>query len=195
MEGVVSLMGNDRDGALEQLLVLQAQTGDDGAFEQLVTKYDASVTYYLRKVVGTESMTDDLLQETWLAVFRGIPKLKKPGAFRAWLFRIARDKAFRELRRLRKWPLSLDALPAVEPKADQEPEFTAEDVEGIQACIERLSPDHREVLLLRFLEGMPYEEIALVAGCPPGTVRSRLHYAKAALRKELEATEPERKGG
>jgi RNA polymerase sigma-70 factor, ECF subfamily len=79
--------------------------------------------------------------------------------------------------------------------ADQEPEFTAEDADGIHAGIERLSPEHREVLLLRCLGGMPYEEIALVTGCPPGTVRSRLHYAKAALRKELEAIEPERKGG
>ena len=64
--------------------------------------------------------------------------------------------------------------------------FSAEDAVKIHRCLAKLNPDHKEVLLLRFLEQMSYEQIAKVIDCSIGTVRSRIHYAKIALRKKME---------
>ena len=69
---------------------------------------------------------------------------------------------------------------------DEEPEFSAEDAARVHAALDHLNLEHREALMLRFLEGLSYDEIGRVVGCPPGTVRSRIHYAKAALRRLLE---------
>jgi hypothetical protein len=72
---------------------------------------------------------------------------------------------------------------------DGEPVFTREQAGLIHVCLGRLKPVHREVLVLRFVEGMTYEQIAEVVGCPVGTVRSRIHHAKSALQHEMEASD------
>jgi len=79
----------------------------------------------------------------------------------------------------------------MEPIADEEPldEFSAEDASRVYAALDRLTPEHREVLLLRFIEQMSYEDLAQVTGCPVGTVRSRIHNAKRGLREILKREE------
>jgi RNA polymerase sigma-70 factor, ECF subfamily len=120
----------------------------------------------------------------WLDVFRCVPRLSDPGAFRAWLYRIARDRAFGKLRKKRR-ESSLDGEePIAEAAADDE--FSAEDAAQIHAALDRIPAEQREVLVLRFLEEMSYDEIARVVGCQLGTVRSRIHYGKRALRRILE---------
>jgi RNA polymerase sigma-70 factor (ECF subfamily) len=178
-------MSDAADRLYERVLVLRCQTGDEAAFAELVGRYGPRLRYYLGKVLGRAAAADDLLQEVWLAVFRGLGQLNAPAAFAAWLYRIARDRACRHLRR-RPPPVPLEDEPA-DPGPDED-EFSAEDAEQIHAALDRLPAGQREVLVLRFLEGMAYEDIARVAGCNLGTVRSRLHYAKRALRRLLERT-------
>jgi RNA polymerase sigma-70 factor (ECF subfamily) len=127
---------------------------------------------------------EDVLQDVWLLVLRGLPRLADPGAFPAWLYRIARDRACREMRERRPLQTLKDTDIAEEPGD----EIRLEDAEHIHAALNELAPEHREVLVLRFLESMTYEEIARVTSCPVGTVRSRIHYAKRALRGALERT-------
>jgi RNA polymerase sigma-70 factor (ECF subfamily) len=170
------------DRLYERVLVLRCQTGDETAFAELVARYSARLRYYLRKMLGDAHAAEDLLQEVWLDVFRGLARLADVAAFPAWLYRLARDRVYRELRR-RRPHRSLQDDPAEE---GPEEEFSAEDAEQIHAALDRLSPEQREVLVLRFLEDMSYEDIARVAGCPLGTVRSRLHHAKRALRALIE---------
>ena len=105
---------------------------------------------------------------------------RRSGTLTAWLYRIARDRTFRDLRKRRLIHASLDDIDVPADAAD-EGEFTAEDAARIHAALDGLVPEHREVLVLRFLEEMTYEDIARVAGCLVGTVRSRLHYAKLRL--------------
>jgi RNA polymerase sigma-70 factor (ECF subfamily) len=145
--------------------------------------------YFLRAMLRGERDVDDHLQEIWLDVYRGIARLNEPGVFAAWLYRIARNRAFRTLRKRREPSHSLDGieLPA---KDDDETRWSAEDAEYLHAALNSLAPEHREVLLLRFIEEMSYEDIARVTGCPVGTVRSRIHYAKRALRDVLERMNP-----
>jgi RNA polymerase sigma-70 factor (ECF subfamily) len=178
-------MTGPADWLHERLLVIRCQTGDTVAFEELVLLYQPRLRYFLRALLHDAGDVDDSLQEIWLDVYRGIVRLADPAAFAAWLYRIARNRAFRVLRKRREPPHSLDGidLPA---KQDEDTCWSAEDAEYLHAALDSLEPEHREVLLLRFIEEMSYENIACVTGCPVGTVRSRLHYAKRALRYVLE---------
>jgi len=102
----------------------------------------------------------------------------------AWLYRIARDQAFGRLRKRGRAEQPLDEASVID--AADESDFSPEDAARIHAALDELPPEQREVLVLRFLEEMSYEEIARVVGCQLGTVRSRIHYGKRALRKALE---------
>ncbi len=93
---------------------------------------------------------------------------------------------YAELRRRRPkvWPADeMDLIPNEETR---EADFTAEDAARVHAVLDQLAPEHREILLLRFIEEMSYEDIARVTDCQVGTVKSRLHYAKRALRRMME---------
>jgi RNA polymerase sigma-70 factor (ECF subfamily) len=179
-------MNDIADRVYGQVLVVRCQAGDRAAFEELVASYQPRLRYFLRKMLPDAHRADDVLQDVWLDVFRGVGRLAHPGAFPSWLYRIARNRAFRELRG-RPPPRPLDDIDPPEETAGED-DFSAEDAEEVHAALGRLGPEQREVLLLRFMEEMSYDDIARVTGCPVGTVRSRLHHAKRALRGALERT-------
>jgi RNA polymerase sigma-70 factor (ECF subfamily) len=177
-------MSDEAERLLERLLVLRCQTGDDDAYRELVGRFGPRLRYFLRKSVGQIDRADDLAQEVWIDVLRQLPRLKDAGAFTTWIYRIAHGKAMLEGRRNGRAPTT---IPDVEWIAEQEDDtFSAEDAARIHAGLDRLEPAQREVLVLRFLEELSYEEIGQIVDCPLGTVRSRIHYAKAALRRRLE---------
>ena len=169
----------------DRLLLLRCQVGDGAAFADLVARHHARLGGYLRALLRNEAAADDALQDVWLAVWRGLPRLQDPDAFVPWALRIARDRAFRELRRRRAPTVAADdTLPA--PRAG---EFTDDDAAEVRAAIGTLPLAHRDVLLLRYVEGLSYDDIAAVAGVPTGTVRSRLFHAKRLLRGRLQLKE------
>jgi RNA polymerase sigma-70 factor, ECF subfamily len=178
-------MSDSADQLYERLLIVRCQTGDEAAFAALVTRYSPRLRYYVRKLLGDRSEdADDVLQDVWFDVFRALPRLIDPTAFPHWLYRIARDRTMRRLRKRGRLarPLLDDDL----ADEDDDERFTAAHAERIHAALNELAPEHREVLVLRFLEDMSYEDVARVVGSPLGTVRSRIHYAKHALRRVLE---------
>jgi RNA polymerase sigma-70 factor (ECF subfamily) len=181
-------MASAADQLYERLLVLRCQTGDEAAFEELVLRYSPRLRYYLRKMLGASGGPDDALQEVWIEVFRKVHRLVDAGAFSAWLYRIARDRAYRQMRRSRLPRIPLDEGAIAETVNGEDEALAAEEAEAIHAALDTLAPEHREVLVLRFLEDMSYDVIAAVVACPVGTVRSRLHHAKRALRQALERT-------
>lgn len=175
----------------EQVLVLRYQAGDSTALEELVERYHGPLLYFVRRMLTDSRSAEDVLQNTWLAVVRDLRKLRNPDAFSPWLYRIARNKVYERLRKTtRVLPLTEEVEKAVAP--EETDDFSADDAARVHQCLEKLRPAHREVLILRFLEQMSYQDIAVVVGCGLGTVRSRLHYAKRALRKEMEETDDER---
>ncbi len=180
-------MTDQADQLYERLLVIRCQTGDEAAFAELVARYHARLRYYARKMLGEKHSAEDVLQDVWFDVFRGLARLADPGAFPAWIYQITRARVARQLRRPRPPVQHLEEDDLAGTAEDGE-EFTAEDAGRVHAALDRLSPAHREVLVLRFLEGMSYQDIARVTGGRLGTVRSRLHYAKRALRDLLERT-------
>ena len=171
----------------EKMTILFAQQGDRQAFTTLVDLYDRRLLYFVRRILGEADGALDVLQTVWLIVHRKLGTLKSPDAFRVWLYRITHDLAVTELRRKSKRPISFEEVNSQpiqeDPKSTDE---TFDNAELVHSALECLSIDHRRVLTLRFLEDMSIEEIAGVIGCLPGTIKSRLHYAKAALRRRIE---------
>ena len=167
----------------DTVLVLRCQLGDEAAFERLVAHYGPKIRYYVRRLTGRQHQEDDTLQAIWLAVWSQLPKLRSPEAFRTWLYRIARNIALQSLRnRIDHVPLE-DNHPV---PADAEERFSKEEAAAVHAGLDAISPAHKEVLVLRFLEDLSYDEIADIVGCSVGTVRSRIYYGKKHLRSIME---------
>src|SRR5438874_3394161 len=142
------------DRLYERLLVLRCQTGDESAFAELVGRYQPRLRRFLgRMLAGDEHAAEDALQDVWLDVFRGVGKLRDLGAFAGWLWRVARDRAHRVLRRR---GVSIgeieDAVDLIDPVAGDDAEIGAEEKEQLHGSLDRLPPAQREVLLLRFVE-------------------------------------------
>jgi RNA polymerase sigma-70 factor (ECF subfamily) len=178
-------MTDQADLIYERLLVVRAQAGDDGAFAELVERFSPRLRYFLRKLLPSAHDAEDALQDVWLDVLRALDRLVDPQALVAWLYRIARDRAFARLRKAKPHEQLRDEGTVADTTTDDDHDFSPEDAERIHAALDKLPPEQREVLVLRFLEEMSYEQIATVTGANIGTIRSRLHYAKRALRQVL----------
>ncbi len=169
-----------------QTLVLRSQLGDEAAFAELLALEGPRLLLFLRRMpLGMPDCGDDLAQDLWPAIFRGQPSLQDVAKFRPWTFRIARDRLHREHRR-RRLPVQPLETTGADDLMKPDDSGPAVDVEELQLCLGVISPEHREVLVLHFLEQMSYEDIARVTGSALGTIRSRLHYGKHALRRALE---------
>ena len=183
-------MVDKSEQAQERLLVLRCQAGDQTAYTDLYRRYHAPLVYYLRRMLSSSESAEDTLQNVWIKVLRGIVSLREPEAFRTWIYRIAHNEALIWLRKhgqaleLESMDSTIPELEAGEsaPLDDEE----ADDAQAIHATLGELNPSHREVLVLRYLEDLSYEEIAAVTGIGVGTVRSRLYYAKRTLRELME---------
>lgn len=166
--------------AVQRRLVLRAQSGDREAFDALLAEIAPPLLRYVTRLTGDATLAEDVVQETLIAVVRKIEWLTDPSLFKAWAFRIASREAFRQLKKRKRY---------VEPV-----ESGFEDVsvdpwqrERLLASLDRLSPAARAVITLHYLEEMPLSEVAAVLDLPPGTVKSRLAYGLAQLRKETPA--------
>ena len=187
---------SDDDDLRVHLQVLRCQAGDERAFAELFARFAERTLRYLRGLVGDAA--EDVHQEVWLSVYRGVAALADPRAFRTWLYRTTRHRAVDYLRRRRRErelvaDVAADAAigreEAVDP-ADDDPlaALTPLDASGIAAALAALPAAQREVLVLRYQDGLSYAEIATVVGCSVGTVRSRLHHAKRRLHDVVEST-------
>ena len=168
----------------EHTLVLRSQIGDETAFRELLGLHGPHLLRYTRKMMeSSPAQVDDLMQDIWLAIYRGLPGLLDAGKFRSWAFRIARDRIYREYRRRKiVWE------PLAENEQCEFSESTQEtlNTEELQDGLALIPREQREVLMLRYFEEMSYEEIAQVTSSTLGTVRSRIHYAKRALKNAME---------
>lgn len=146
----------------------------------MYAEYSPRTSRFIRGIVGYSDV-DDVQQELWTAVFQGISGLSHPGAFVTWVFRLARFKAIDRIRRDKKRTEILDdaILPSINVENRLESEI------DIELGLSKLSPTHRAILLLRYWEGLSYEQIAVVTDTPIGTVRSRLYHAHRNLKGHL----------
>jgi RNA polymerase sigma-70 factor (ECF subfamily) len=174
------------------LLVLRCQAGDDRAFGKLMETFSSRTLGYLRGLVGEDA--DDVHQEVWLSVYRGIGGLANPRAFHTWLFQTTRHRAVDFLRRRKRDRELLEDVAGevvVDTKAaESDVDLAGVDEPALDAALMAIPPPQREVLLLRYRDDLPYAEIAIIVGCPIGTVRTRLHHAKRRLQELLTRGHP-----
>lgn len=165
-------------------LALRCQSGEPGAFEDLIAVMERPLLYYAASITGNPDSGLDVLQDVWIKAFRGIRKLKDPGSLRSWLYSIthgiAVDRIRKNYTRERAERVQLEDF----QEAD-EPSFAEEDAEAVHQALSQIGIKHREVLVLHFLQDLSLTEIAAVVGCSEGTVKSRMHYAKRAMKEIL----------
>ena len=171
----------DPDGAL----VRDTLAGDLAAFEELVDRHRAVVYRVAARVVDREE-AEDVTQETFLRAYHRLPRFRGESAFRSWLLRIAHNTAVNAARRRLPEPVEVDhdSHEAVVAPAGREPVSALEESERrerLELKLGELRPEHRAVLVLRDLEGLPYDEIASVTETPMGSVKGRLHRARREL--------------
>jgi RNA polymerase sigma-70 factor, ECF subfamily len=168
----------------EHVLILRCQIGDQDALAELIGRYHRPLRYFISHLSENADMTEDVFQETWVKVIGKISTLRNLETFPAWLYRIARNLVYQQFRRKRSFVELQDK--AVILEETPESAFSPADAAHIHACLQELQPEHREVLMLRFLEQMSYQRIADVLECNLNTVKSRIYYAKVALKKKME---------
>lgn len=172
-----------RSRTQDEWIALRCQAGEQSAFEDLVALMERPLLYYATKLTGTPETALDVLQDVWMKVFRGIGRLKNPGSLRPWLYRITHGIAVDRIRQHVSMEKAEEAHAAGFHEADLS--FTEDDAAAIHDALNELGPKHREVLVLFFLEDFSLAEIAMIVGGSEGTVKSRIHYAKRAMKELL----------
>jgi RNA polymerase sigma-70 factor (ECF subfamily) len=182
----------------DQDLVLAFQGGDRAAFSDLFERYQNKIFTLCVRRLGDRELANEVAQDVFIAVFRSLTKFRGDSKFSTWLYRIAvnhcKNRFKYNQRRRRDFHQSLDEQPTDEgpkkelpaPRARTDAStHRAEASQILQAALEQLSPEDRSLLVLRELEELSYEEISEIFGVPKGTIKSRLHRARAQLAKVL----------
>ena len=186
--------------ASDQEVVLEARDGRQAAYRELVRRYERPIFSLIYRMVRNREQAEDLSQETFVKALNAIESYRPEYKFSSWIFKIANNVAIDHLRRRELDTLSLDGSPhALTPEAIQASalqlgdrqetaleELEAKELGGeIERAIAGLRPEYRSCILLRHVEGRPYEEIAEMLDLPLGTVKTYIHRARGELRQAL----------
>ncbi|HUH59267.1 MAG TPA: RNA polymerase sigma factor RpoE [Candidimonas sp.] len=189
-------------------LVARVQRGDKRAFDLLVLKYQRKIMRLLARMVRDPSEVEDVAQEAFIKAYRALPQFRGDSAFYTWLYRIAINTA-------RNWQVANSRRPSTPNAIENEDGETFSQIDNltdistpesvlasrqivdtVNAAIHKLPEDLRTAIVLREIEGMSYEDIAISMGCPIGTVRSRIFRAREAIAAQLKpvlGSDPERR--
>lgn len=166
--------------------VLRAQAGDREALEALLKAVTRPLYGYLVRLLGDASQAEDVLQEVLLRIYRKLRWVERPELFRPWAYRIATREGWKHLGRERRWSARSEDASALAELAAVEPESLDADLaRELPRLVSAVSPASRAVLVLHYLEELTLPEVAAVLGASLGTVKSRLAYGLATLRRLL----------
>lgn len=196
--GLDKAVANDEPPAQDsdRALVERTVAGDQRAYELLVLKYQRRIQRLIGRMVRDVDLVEDIAQETFIRAYRALHQFRGDAQFYTWLYRIAVNTAKKALMDLKRDPTVSEAAwrtsddddetsrPGREPTTDETPEsvLAAKEIGAVvNAAMESLPPDLREAVILREIEGLSYEEIAVAMNCPIGTVRSRIFRAREAV--------------
>jgi len=175
------------DQARYEWMSLRCQAGEPGAFEDLVAVMERPLLYYATSLLGNPDVALDVMQDAWIRIFRGIRKLRDPGALRPWLYSIVHGIAIDHMRKDRSRE-GAERFQFQDFNEAEEPSFAEVDGAALHHALSEIDFKHREVLVLHFLEDLSMAEIATVIGCAEDTVKSRIHYAKRAIKEMLKGS-------
>ena len=174
----------------ESECIARAQQGDALAFSELVSRHQDRIYRFLARLTRSPDDALDLTQETFLSAYQALGRWRPQARFSTWLFQIARNLAFDQLRRTRR--VEFVALQEEQESTIQDtaptPDAalqTTQRLRALEQALVRLPAEHREILLLREIEDLAYDDIAEVLGISLGTVKSRLARARAGLLERM----------
>jgi RNA polymerase sigma-70 factor (ECF subfamily) len=170
---------------VQRELVERARGGDVEAFRDLVYDVGTRLHAIAVRILRDPDLAEDALQQALIQMWKGLPGLRDPDRFEAWCYRLVVHASYREARRDNRWTATVREIRTEPGDADRVAEVI--DRDEVERTFRRLSPEHRAVLVLHFVIGLPAGEIAKVLGVPAGTVGSRLHYATQSFRAAFEA--------
>ena len=187
--------------ALDRLLVDRFKQGDQSAFDEMVRRYWDRIFAMVHQLLRNQQDAEEVTQDAFIRAHRGLGNFRGDSAFSTWLYQIAtnlaRNRYWYWWRRKRDQSVSFDApvgdensLPlsemiAADVETPEDATVTQELVDRIAVGMEKLGAKHREILILRNVKNLSYEEIAVILGLSVGTVKSRIARAREALRGRL----------
>jgi RNA polymerase sigma-70 factor, ECF subfamily len=185
----------------EQLLVDRCRRGDRESFAQLMRLHEKQIYNFTYRMLGSEGEAEDLTQDIFIAAFQGIRSFRGEAKFSTWLYRIALNQARNRIKYLsrrnffarqrRRTDYGVNTVSeSPEGLADSAPTpeqwtMTKDLVVQVQECLNQIPPQARQILVLRDIQGFSYDELSEMLSLKPGTVKSRLHRARAAMRECL----------
>jgi len=196
----VSLVGSSGENNDEdEELVKRCASGDREAFNDLVIKYQKKIFGVAYRFVGDPEEANDLAQEIFTAAYQNLKSFRGDSKFSTWLFQIATNRGKNRFKYLkRRGFFTNKGSSETDDEGDQShralPDQTANPEEllsgnqirkAVREAIDELEPDHREIVILRDIEGLSYDEIARILDLPEGTTKSRLHRARMVVKEKL----------
>ncbi|HZZ42223.1 MAG TPA: sigma-70 family RNA polymerase sigma factor [Tepidisphaeraceae bacterium] len=176
----------------DESLAQRLRDGDAAAGDELVKRYCQSLLRYLQRVAGSENLAEELHQQTWTSVLEHIDRFdvrSTSGGFKAWLFRIATNKAndyWRSAGREKNAKQGLKLVTEEEAPAASARMEATEQERQLLAAIESLPDNQKQIVMLRYYSGMKFVEIAEMLGCPLNTALGRMHKAMQKLKQIME---------
>jgi RNA polymerase sigma-70 factor (ECF subfamily) len=174
------------EGVSVRDVVERAMRGDREAFGMLVNLTSDRMFAIATRILRDSHLAEDALQSSLITAWRELPRLRDPDRFEAWVRRLLVHACYAEARRRKAWAGNVRVLP-VDGPADADELLSVNDRDALDRAFRRLTVEQRAVFVLHHHVGLPLVEIADTLGIPPGTARSRLHYATRLLRSAIEA--------
>lgn len=169
------------DLAADAALVQRLVTGDEQAFDELYRRYSGLLYSYILRLIHEPPLAEDLLQEVFVAAWNGAAGFRGPAGVKTWLFHIAHNRTVSWLREHHRTLVYEDLRISSQEDGPEQALLDTLRSDRMKRALDGLSPEHRAVVELAFYQDLPYGEIALIVGCPVGTVKSRMSYARRYL--------------
>lgn len=167
-------------------LVVRAQRGDEGAFASLCVVVGNRLHAIAHRILRDADLADDAAQQALLSIWEDLPQLREPARFEGWAYRVLIRACYAEAKKSRRSAPNLRII-QLDETSDHDGFASIADRDQLERAFQRLSVDHRAVVVLRHYLDLSEPEVAEALGVPEGTVRSRLFYAMRALRAALDA--------
>ena len=178
----------------DEVLIGRIAKGDRLAMQVLFARHHVRVYRFVLRLVGNPTVAEDLISEVFLDVWRQADRFEGRSAVSTWLLAIARFKALSALRKKPDEALDEETAEAIEDTSD-DPEVSLEKKDksaALRQCLQKLSPEHREIIDLVYYHEKSVEEVAEIVGIPENTVKTRMFYARKKLAELLQAAGVER---
>jgi len=171
----------------ERELVARCRQGDRDAFRTLFEMYKGKVYSVALRFAGNEAAAMDIAQDTFVKLFSAVGEFRGESGFETWVYRMVVNRCLDQRRRSRRWaPLANGLMATLRVPGDALADLLRTEVsDRVKAAVEKLPPEMRIAIVLRYTEGLSYDQMAEVLGCSQGTVASRLSRAHKALERRL----------